>query len=135
MHCKHFWCKKGSICYTRGVSNTTLWKHERDLNFHKTTLLFKHFKAKNSWRWQLENSYRVEHVFGVGGGDAETRSGLDDGRCWEPYYHHTNVPLQHLPPKCPEDVKGREGNKGCKKNRQRKQKTENRNYYSNSPTI
>ncbi len=44
-------------------------------------------------------SYPVEHVFCVGGWDAEPRPGLDDGRSGEAHDHHPDVPLQHLPAK------------------------------------
>lgn len=42
-------------------------------------------------------SYPAEHVFRVGGRDAEARPGLDDGRSGEAHDHHADVPLQHLP--------------------------------------
>lgn len=45
---------------------------------------------------------RVQHVFGVGGRDAEAGPGLDDGRGGEAHHHHADVPLQHLPPERPD---------------------------------
>lgn len=38
----------------------------------------------------------------MGRRNAETRPRLDDGRCWEADDHSADVPLQHLPTKCPD---------------------------------
>lgn len=43
--------------------------------------------------------YLVEHVFRVGGRDAEACPRLDDGRRRKAHDHHADVPPQHLPAK------------------------------------
>lgn len=47
----------------------------------------------------------VEQLSGVGGRDAETSPGLDDGRGGESHHHHADVPLQHLPTERPGGTK------------------------------
>lgn len=61
-------------------------------------------------KWKTRgNTYRIKHLFGMSCRQTESGSGLDDGGGREAHNYNTDVPLQHLTPKCT----ARENKKDC----------------------
>lgn len=53
-----------------------------------------------SKRKTRRDTYCIKHLFGMSCRQTESGSGLNDGGGREAHNHNTNIPLQHLTPKC-----------------------------------